>query len=169
MHPPRLRHFSYVGLHRYFLTVCTDGRRPVFVSEQAVSPVLAQFRQSATASGFAILAYCLMPDHLHLLQEAEREDAALLPSIALAKQLSGHAFSLTAGRRLWERGFYDHVLRDEDGTLAVINYIIGNPVRAGIRRSLGEYEFCGSDKYSMEEICACTEIWCPPRRMRWEP
>ena len=162
MHPPRIYRASYIGLHCYFLTFCTGNRRPVFVAEALVSPVLTQFRQSLTDWGFANLAYCFMPDHVHVLCEARREDADLLPCVSDAKQRSGYAFAQWAGSRLWQPGFYDHVLRNEDRVPAVVRYIMGNPVRAGLTRQLGEYAFCGSDVYSTEEIIACLETWSPP-------
>ena len=161
MHPPRIRRFPYTGLQRYFLTFCTDRRRPIFTGGSAVSLVLGHFRESTARHGFANLAYCFMPDHLHLLCEAEREDADLLPFVSNAKQRSGYAFKKSNGHRLWQVGFYDHVLRDGDRVPAVIRYIMENPVRAGLTSRMGEYQFCGSEKYSIEEIAACPEIWSP--------
>jgi putative transposase len=161
VHPPRIPGFPYVGLQRYFLTICTDHRRPVFVCAPVVLPVLAQFRRSTARFGFAVLAYCFMPDHVHFLYEAMREDADLLSCISDAKQRSGYAFRRSNGNRLWQVGFYDHVLRDDDRVPVVIRYIVENPVRAGLATRLGDYEFCGSDRYSMEEIAACNEVWSP--------
>ncbi len=159
MHPPRIPRFSYIGLQRYFLTFCTDSRHEAFVAEPIVSQVLAQFRQSGDHYGFANLAYCFMPDHLHLLCEARREDSDLLRCVSDARQRSGYAYKRLVGRCLWQHGFYDHVLRDEDRVLPVVRYIVENPVRQGLARRLGEYQFCGSDVYSMDEIAACTEMW----------
>jgi putative transposase len=161
MHPPRIRLFAYTGLQRYFLTLCTDERCPVFVCESTVSLVLGHFRQSIAQHGFVNLAYCFMPDHLHLLCEARREDAHLVPFVSDAKQRSGYAFRRSTGHRLWQPGFYDHVLRDEDRALSVVRYIMTNPMRAGLASRLGEYDFCGSDAYSVEELLACPDIWDP--------
>jgi putative transposase len=167
VHPTRVPHFPYTGIQRYFLTLCTENRRRVFVCEPTVSAALEHFRQSAARHGFANLAYCFMPDHLHLLFEACREDANLCPCVSDAKQRSGFAFRRSAAYRLWQTGYYDHVLRDEESVFAVVRYILENPVRAGFASRLGEYKFCGSDVYSMDEILACPEIWSPiPRSGR---
>ena len=45
--------------------------------------------------------------------------------------------------RLWQRGYYERVLRDEDHTRDVIRYILQNPVRAGLAKSPDEYPFLG--------------------------
>jgi putative transposase len=163
MHPPRIRAFSYAGLYQYFLTLCTDIRRPVFASECTVLPALEQFRQSALHHGFAVLAYCFMPDHLHLLCEARTESSDLVAFVHEATQRTGYSFTRSNGTRLWQRGFYDHVLRVEERVLAVVQYIVTNPIRAGLAQRLGEYPFCGSDVFSIEEIRACPDMWEPDR------
>ena len=47
-------------------------------------------------------------------------------------------------RRLWDKGYYDRVLRDSEATEAVAPYILANPVRAGLVKSIEDYPFLGS-------------------------
>ena len=161
MHPPRIPGFSYQGMHRYLLTFCTAGRRRVFTADSVVSAVLAQFRQCASRQHFAVVAYCFMPDHVHLLCAALSDSADLRRFVTDAKHKSGRWFATSSGGRLWQLGFYDHVLRDEEQTLTVVRYILTNPVRAGLSRALGEYPYCGSDVYPIEEIRECLQMWVP--------
>jgi len=65
---------------------------------------------------------------------------------------SGFAFARRSGRRLWQDGYYDHVLRDDESTIAVARYIFENPVRAGLARRVEEYPHSGSEVFSMAEI-----------------
>ena len=164
MHPPRLSSFSYQGMHRYYLTLCVFPRRPVFTSATIVNPILRQFRQSSKAHDIELTAHCFMHDHVHLLCTALSESSELRPFVADAKQRSGYSFRKEHGASLWQKGYYDHVLRDEEDVLSVVLYIVGNPVRARIASVLGEYPFCGSDRYSMAEIAACLQMWTPPWR-----
>ncbi len=166
MHPPRINGFPYRGLHRCFLTFCTEERRTVFVSVDVVELVLSQFRQSAANEDMSITAFCFMRDHVHLLVTARTEGSDMRRFAADAKQRTAYNHSRLKGERLWQRGYYDHVLRDDESALAVIKYIVSNPVRAGFTRVLGEYPFCGSDEFSLEEIAACSEMWTPARRRR---
>ncbi len=99
--PGHLRSFEYTGFHRYFLTFTTDVRRPHFVSPAAIDPALLQFRRTCSEEGFAILAYCFMPDHVHLLLEATTEQSNLLRCQRKLKQLSGYYYK-RFGRRLWQ-------------------------------------------------------------------
>src|SRR4030095_2919701 len=75
--PPRLRRFSYRGCHRYLLTFCTIHRARLFEDAAIVSRALDQIRITARLERFAILAYCFMPDHLHLLVEGLDQHADL--------------------------------------------------------------------------------------------
>jgi len=74
--PEHLKGFNYLGLYQYFLTFCTDHRRKCFVTDEAVSVVRTQIeRAAAEEQHVALLAYCYMPDHVHLLTEGKTEDS----------------------------------------------------------------------------------------------
>jgi putative transposase len=166
--PPRLRTFSYVGLHRYFATMCTDLRRPHFISAHVVECILSQILRAACDQGFAVLAYCFMPDHVHLLAEGTRDDADFVRFMSRAKQFSGFAFSRSLGRPLWQEGTYERVLRSEESTAAVARYIFENPIRAGLAVTIDQYAFSGSDVYTMEHFAELFQrdgtTWRPDRR-----
>jgi len=42
-------------------------------------------------------------------------------------------------KRLWQDGYYDHVLREEEATIPVARYIVLNPVRAGLCEDASAY------------------------------
>jgi len=134
--PGHLKAFDYVGFH----------------ARDAVDVVLAQIVRAADDEQFAILAYCFMPDHLHILAEAESESADARRFIKRAKQLSGFYYSKQSGGQLWQRYGYERVLRSEDDTLGVAKYVLENPVRGGLVQSPQDYEFSGSTKYTVQEI-----------------
>jgi hypothetical protein len=48
------------------------------------------------------------------------------------KQMTGFEWKQRSGGRLWQQGFYDHVLREENPVLGVVRYILNNPIRAGL-------------------------------------
>ena len=152
--PARLRHHSYLGLQRYSLTYCTDWKRTWFDRADVVQLALTQFLRVASREGFAILAYCFMPDHVHLLVEGLRDDADARKFIIKSKQCSAHAHAQAFGARLWQPFSYEHVLRDDQRALVVARYILENPVRAGLARTVLEYPFVGSTVYEVKELMA---------------
>ena len=72
-HPEHLRTFDYLGPYRYSLRFCTESRQRRFTEAPPVELVLKHFLQQAEEEGFALLAYCFMPDHVHWLVEGLRE------------------------------------------------------------------------------------------------
>jgi REP element-mobilizing transposase RayT len=106
--------------------------------------VLGHFLRAGAREGFEILVQCFMPDHVHLLVIGTRLDSHLPRFVNSAKQHSGYQFARATGTRLWDKGYYDRVLRDSEATEAVAQYILSNPVRAGLVASVADYPFLGS-------------------------
>jgi REP-associated tyrosine transposase len=151
-YPNHLRTFDYVGFHRYFLTFCTYERRPYFANPDNVVLVREQFLRACTEEGVVVIAYCFMPDHVHLLGEGTREGANLKRFIQLAKQYSGFYFKRSRRLPLWQRYGFERTLRQEEAATVIARYIIANPVRAGFVRAPDDYPFWGSFRYSREEL-----------------
>ena len=150
--PAYLRTFDYLGLHRYFLTFCTDRRRRLFVREETVELVLQQILRASRERAFAVVAYCFMPDHLHLLVEAQSRGSDARRFIRDIKQYSGYQYARQFHEKLWQRYGFEHVLRDEETTQVVAAYVVGNPVRAGLVRRVLDYPFVGSFVYDLSDL-----------------
>lgn len=150
--PPRLRSFDYIGLHRYFLTICTYNRTRVFVEDRSVALVTAQLTRTAAAQRFSLIAYCLMPDHIHLLAAGTHEGSDFKQFTRIFKQQSAFHWKRSTGRILWQRSYFDRVLRRDEDTMAVARYIIENPVRAGLVARPGEYSYAGSMTVSVRDL-----------------
>ena len=151
-HPEHLRTFDYVGEHRYFLTFCTEGRRRVFTSKSAVDLVSTQISRAAADERVSVIAFCYMPDHVHLLVAGQHPASHALRFITRAKQLSGFHYQKAFHQRLWQRYGYERVMRADEDTFTVARYILENPVRAGLVRHIQEYPFAGSDVFTLEEL-----------------
>ena len=152
--PGHLKTFNYVGLHRYSLTFCTDRRRHLFRTPVVVGPVLAQISRAATENQFAVIAYCFMPDHLHLLIEGRSDESDCKRFIARAKQYSGFYYAKARHGVLWQRYGFEHVLGDEELSVVVARHILENPIRAGIVQRVEDYPFAGSLVYALKELLA---------------
>jgi putative transposase len=157
-HPQHLPDFDYLGPNRYSLRFCTAARRAVFTNAPTVDLVNAQFVRACGEHLFAVLAYCFMPDHVHLLVEGVRADSDLRRFQAAAKQYSGFYYKQRCGQMLWQRYGYERVVRSQDHTLDVVRYILENPIRAGLARSLNEYPFSGSSLFSLAELMVGSRV-----------
>jgi putative transposase len=152
MRPRRLDGVSYIGLQRYFVTTCTAFRRPIFEDPAIAADMVSKILRTAGAFRFAVFAYCVMPDHIHLLLVAENDDADLTRFVKHAKQVTGFAYRQKTGDPLWQPGYHERVLRDDEGTLIVARYILENPLRARLASALGEWPHSGSGVYTWAEL-----------------
>ena len=144
MRPQRVKGFSYRGLHRYLLTFCTQDRRQVFVDAAVVETARMQFQRAADNERFAILAYCLMPDHVHLVVEGLADESDLRRFVQIGKQRSAHAMWRNHElSKVWQEGYHDWVLRPDQSVTEKIRYVLDNPVRAGLVSRWDEYSFSG--------------------------
>lgn len=150
--PPRLTGITYRGTGAYFLTVCTFHREQRFVCPVVVDLTLSHFLRSASLSGVAVSAYCFMPDHLHVLAIGTEDSADVTGFMRRAKQVTSHAHVQLHGRPLWQPGFFDRVLREDEDPLIVTAYMVANPLRAGLTTEADAYPFWGSEMFSREEI-----------------
>ncbi len=143
MRPAKLQTFAYLGRHAYSLTFCTFQRQRHFIDAVLVHLVLHEILRTADECDFELPAYCFMPDHLHLLSVGRSPVAHLLSFAKLARQRSAMTFSQRTGGRLWQQGFFERTLRNDEAIEVVARYIEGNPVRAGLVTSVDEWPFTG--------------------------
>ena len=106
---------------------------------------LQNLREVAAKAQFEVVAYCFMPDHLHLLVQTG-EDADLVGFVRRFKQKSGYAYRRATRdpEVLWQKSYYDHVLRREEDLHDAARYIWGTPVRAGLVDNARDYPYSGS-------------------------
>ena len=164
--PPRVEGFSYRGYQRYFLTLTTDSRARVFEHNTHANALAVQISPFFAARGFEVLAYCIMPDHLHLLLEGMSDEADLREAVRAWKQRTGYDWKARTGARLWQPGFHDRVLREGDDPRSVVRYILLNPVRAGLAKAPRDYPWLGSLRYSLRELEAHAGQWVPEWKRR---
>jgi REP element-mobilizing transposase RayT len=101
-----------------------------------------RFHQDLTAE---ILAYCIMPDHVHLLLSLRGEGKHLARLIGDFKRWVGREYQRRTAQELhWQSGFFEHVVRSHEDLRAIAEYILANPVRAGLAASWRDYRWCGS-------------------------
>jgi putative transposase len=150
--PPRLRAELYRGPQRIFITMCTFERRASFETALHVNSVCEELLRTAGDYDVDVVAYCFMPDHLHALLKGHSNASDVAKCVAMFRQRSGHRYRRQFGSRIWQEGYYDRVLREEDDTLEIARYIAANPVRAGLCQDACEYPYLGSSCYSLDVL-----------------
>jgi REP element-mobilizing transposase RayT len=110
----RLPADRYIGTTWFFLTFCTERRKRVFLNPARANWFLDHFRCEALTHTIAIHAYCIMPDHVHLLSQGLTPTANLLHFLTSLKQKTAFAYKQETTQQLWQKKSYDHALRSTD-------------------------------------------------------
>ena len=155
---PRLEPAAYTGAVAGLLTFCTSGRRQAFVSRDNVDRTLTQFLRAGVQTHVALVAYCFMPDHVHMIVQTTDLAGDVARFARLAKQYSGHAHSQQVGGRLWQPGWHDRLLRKSDDFVTVVRYVLQNPIRAGLAREVPQYPFLGSGILTREALLESVQL-----------
>ena len=113
---------------------------------------VSQLLQSAYDERMAVIAYCFMPDHVHLLVEGTDAESRFLEFIRIFKQRSSFHWKKAFGLELWQRSYFDRVLRSHESTIDVARYVLANPLRAGMVDAVEDYPFLGSMTMSLRDL-----------------
>jgi len=119
----RLPSSRYTGKQIYFVTLCGEDRRPIFTNESLGHWLVTELLKSAAEQSFAVHAYCVMPDHVHLLIEGIIETCDVVRFISSFKQQTGFYCKKKTSHGLWQSSYYDYILRKPVATDAVAWYI----------------------------------------------
>ena len=139
----RLPGYDYSQAGAYFITACTHNRAMLFggvidgdvrVNEMGTTVQQTWDDLPAHYNGIDLDAFIVMPNHVHgiiiLADESERRHA--IPDIVRGfKTFSARRVNERAGKRgvLWQRGYYEHVIRNEKALDCVRAYIANIPAR----------------------------------------
>ena len=142
----------------------TRERAPLFADDVAARIVIDCLRNVGQHKTF-VLAYALMPDHLHLLL-VPREPFALSQVMQSIKGYSSRLINERRGKRgsVWERSYYDRVIRSERHLRQAIEYIHHNPVAAGIAAGPEDYPYSSAHCDARTDIDAWMKTVSAPER-----
>ncbi len=157
----RLDSNEYSGQRWSFVTMCCENRYPAFSDAGRANWMIECLRTESLLQGFLVDAYCVMPDHLHFLTFGKNSSSKLLVFAKSLKQKTGFSFQKETGSRLWQKNYYDHVLRANEEANRVAGYIWMNPVRKGLCKSFEDYLFSGSFTRPWKDLPQ-GEGWTPP-------
>ncbi|BAN50809.1 transposase [Metapseudomonas resinovorans] len=125
----------------YFINLALkDRQRDLLVRFQ--DELRCALRQAMARSPFGLPALVVLPDHLHLLMDLPPGDAdfssrvrrlkSAFVSLLHEKPDAGLAFNAKGEANIWQRRFWEHLIRDERDYIAHVDYIHFNPVKHGL-------------------------------------
>lgn len=132
----------YVPNAVYFITSVTQDREPLFAEPFALALLRDTMRYTKVYYPFTMVAYVFLPDHFHLLIQVPESTniSNLMQSVQRNFTLDyKKILSIETPLHLWQRGFWDHVIRDERDLERHFDYIHYNPVKHGLVSKPSEY------------------------------
>ncbi len=130
----RLRRY-YVPEAIVFITQVVYRRIPVFGQEHIVELLRQNLVETKRHHPFVMLGYCLLPEHFHLMLRPTGVSnfSAIMHSLKpnFTKDYKA-CLGVSGSMKFWQKGFWDHVIRDEDDFQRHLDYIHYNPVKHGL-------------------------------------
>jgi putative transposase len=127
--PNYIRNKVYGGT--YFFTVVTKERIKFFLDHENAETLYKAIKRVQKRKPFELLAYCIMPDHWHLLLSLPEEDDSFSQKIREIKRLTTYTLRKSMGISdliIWQDRFWEHSIRDENDLTNCFNYTHYNPV-----------------------------------------
>jgi putative transposase len=124
----------YVAEAIYFITAVTLQRQPIFANTAEIERLRETMRAVKEIHPFNMIAFVFLPDHFHLLIRVspDTDISQIMHSIKRNFTLNyKRAHAITDKLTLWQHGFWDHVLRNEQDFVNHLHYIHYNAVKHG--------------------------------------
>ena len=137
---PRLARIVIEGIAHHVVQR-GNNRQDVFFVDEDRRYYLALLKEKAEEYRLDILAYCLMTNHVHLIA-VPQDPESLAKAIGRADFLHTQYVNRLQGRsgHLWQNRFHSCAL-DEGHFWSAMRYVEQNPVRAGLVKEAGDYEW----------------------------
>jgi len=136
--PPVDRHNTAIIL---FVTVCTKQRKQVLANDATHQLLCAAW---ATQLSWLVGRYVIMPDHVHFFcAPADLDTAALKPWMRFWKSHVAKNWNDPTQLPIWQRDFWDTQLRKGENYDEKWQYVLENPVRAGLVKHSEDWPYQG--------------------------
>ena len=130
----RLKEYDYSSKGLYFITICTKDKKDVFGKifnnkmifndyGNKLNDILMSFKNDK----YEIDYYQIMPNHIHFIVNINEDN--LIDLSKVISQIKSKCTNLLAYKNLWQKNFYERVVRDEKEYNNIVIYINENPYR----------------------------------------
>lgn len=172
----------------FFFTLVTHGRRPLFADPGNVERLRAAVRAVMRERPFEFHAGVVLPDHAHYLWTLPPGDGDFSTRIGRMKVLFTQSLPPTARRAaqgraasrvkhgdadVWQRRFWEHVIRDEGDRGRHLDYIHYNPVKHGVAACPHAWlassfpKWVANGCYERDWCCGCNGQVVRPPDLAW--
>jgi len=142
--PHRLPEAAYRGHKTVSFTACIEDRKRPFLQSEIVKTFVGFLGEAIEGQRCIAPVYCFMPDHLHLLMFGQSPTSRIKVAMDQFKRKSADWFEAELPSTAWQANYHDHIVRNDEDLASHVQYVLANPVRAGLADEWGDYPFTGS-------------------------
>lgn len=150
----------------YFFTVVTFERQPILTTSKGIPCLRQAFRRVKSERPFETLAICILPDHLHVIWKLPLGDDDFSTRWRFIKSYFTRSFTVennskndrSASRArsreqsIWQRRFWERLIRDDDELRKCMDYVHFNPLKHGLIERLSDYPWSSFHRYVQQGI-----------------
>ena len=127
----------------YFFTIVTHQRIEIFSLPDNITRLKSAFDKVMKRHPFIMEAFVILPDHIHCIWRMPAGDSNYSIRWRLIKSYFSGGFNHPVNKRgekeIWQRRFWEHLLRDEEDWRRHMDYIYYNPVKHSYVKSPGDW------------------------------
>ncbi len=128
-------HRVYINGGTYFFTLVTHDRKPLLCNNKAIRRLRSAFQYVIKKYPFCIKGIVILPDHLHCIWSLPQDDADFSKRWNLIKRyfsigINGY-INNRREKNIWQKRFWERLIRDEKDLQRCLDYIYYNPVKHG--------------------------------------
>lgn len=152
----------YIPNTDIFITVVTYNRNPLFKYKKNIGLFFETLNNVQRIYSFEIYANVLLPDHFHwILRLAESNENFLNIIHSFKRNFTLNykkANQINIHLAIWQKRFWDHVIRDEEDLKNHLDYIHWNPVKHNLVSRPNQYEYSSYSRFVDEGVYP--QDWC---------
>ena len=135
------QHERYFNKFDEMLDSAVNSQR--WLKDERVADMVAEAMCFRDKKVYDLLAYCIMPNHVHVVFSVERSGASLYKVLqSLKAYTAGEANKmLHKNGAFWQHESYDHVVRNGKELKRIIDYVLHNPVKAALDSSREQWKW----------------------------
>ena len=129
----------------FFITACTDERRNILANSQAATILVEEWTTAKEHHDWYIGRYVIMPNHVHFFCAPGNEAQDFSIFMKFWKEWTSKKMKKECNIEgpIWQREFFDHLLRNNESYVQKWEYVFNNPVRAGLVKEAQEWPWQG--------------------------
>jgi len=150
----RLRRIEQVG--RYFFITTNLIRGTPLLSPVERFLCLDHLCEARAKFGFALFAYVVMPDHVHLLLSTFESELSAIMAAWKSRVAVAIAKAPRKPGPVWQKRYFDFILRRASDFSTKLSYIHENPVRAGLVARAEDWAWSSAAHYIAKTAVSIT-------------